>query len=732
MNNGHDLDRARDALHAISPGLPRDEWVRVGMAAQAAGLAFDDFDRWSAQADNYEARAARDTWRSFKPDGRTGAGSLFYLARAEGWNDKGEGTAPTKAPGRPAGRPVEPRKAPRPGTGAVEVWRRLEAAAVGHPYITAKQGTAEGLRVVPAGDPLRIAGHSVAGWLVVPVLPLAGGEPVSLQFIPPPGAGRKLNLPGARVAGVFIVGELAPGGTAYLCEGIGQAWACWKATGGAAVVAFGWGRVRAVAGELRQRDPSARLVLVPDRGKEDEAERIARDVGAAVAAMPEGEPPNFDANDYAQREGFDALEVLLSRASEPPKPEPTPHPLAQYVDLDAEPMAPRYVIPGFIGYGLVIIAGTHGVGKTTALLPLAMVAAGLHGHGDPLAPRHWRHVVYITEDTEQALRIVAGVVKFGGLGLDVGTVRERLHIVEARRLEPSYVAEVAATYREQFARTVDGVEVPPLVVMDTKSAVFSIDEENSNSEASAIVAMLKQSFESLPVWLVGHVAKANMSRGDVAGLALRGASAFEADANQVLYLAKDGEARYLVRGKTRFEAAWPELQIESKTAATMARDEYGDLQPVTLRWGITSPPEQSRKEAQEQAQEAARNGDAAALRGEVRGAIHTAWLGGFPLNREGVKAIVKRNRAEVTDTIESLLAERWLHEVAIPAKERTNPKRAAFLVNLTTEEHEAAVRGEGMPPAKVEVPASWRKPVAPSVPDSVPQEVREVAHASHE
>lgn len=412
--------------------------------------------------------------------------------------------------------------------------------------------------------------------------------------------------------------------------------------------------------------------------------------------------------------------------------EPTVHPLAQYIDLDAEPMAPRFVIPGFIGYGLVIFAGTQGVGKTTALLPLAMVAAGLHGHGDPLAPKHWRHVVYITEDSEQARRILTGVVKFGGLGLDMGTVRERLHIVEARRLEPSYVAEVATTYREQFARLVDGVEVPPLVVMDTKSAVFSIEEENDNSEASTIVAMLKQAFESLPVWLVGHVAKANMSRSDVAGLSMRGAGAFEGDANQALYLVKEGEARYLVRGKTRFEAEWTELQIEGKTAATMARDEFGDLKAVTLRWGIASPPERTRREAQQQAQEAAHKADAAALRDEVRDVIEEAWLTGFPLNREGVKAKVKRNRAEVTDTIENLLSERWLHEVAIPPKERTNPKRAAFLVNLKTEEHEAAQRGEGMPQAKLAVPASWRKPPVPSVPDPMPQRPTGVAHASHE
>ena len=74
--NGHDLDRARDALHAIPPDLPREDWVRAGMAAHAAGLSFDDFDSWSAQADCYKDRAARDTWRSFKPGKGIGAGTL--------------------------------------------------------------------------------------------------------------------------------------------------------------------------------------------------------------------------------------------------------------------------------------------------------------------------------------------------------------------------------------------------------------------------------------------------------------------------------------------------------------------------------------------------------------------------------------------------------------------------------------------------------------------------------
>ena len=49
-------DRARDALYAIPADLPREEWVRVGMAAQAAGLDYDVFNDWSAQAWNYNER----------------------------------------------------------------------------------------------------------------------------------------------------------------------------------------------------------------------------------------------------------------------------------------------------------------------------------------------------------------------------------------------------------------------------------------------------------------------------------------------------------------------------------------------------------------------------------------------------------------------------------------------------------------------------------------------------
>ena len=39
-----DTDRAREALHAIPPHLPRGEGVQVGRGARAARVDFDTFD----------------------------------------------------------------------------------------------------------------------------------------------------------------------------------------------------------------------------------------------------------------------------------------------------------------------------------------------------------------------------------------------------------------------------------------------------------------------------------------------------------------------------------------------------------------------------------------------------------------------------------------------------------------------------------------------------------------
>ena len=522
MHNGHDLNRARDALHAIPPDLPRDEWVRVGMGAHAAGLAFDDFNNWSAGADTYKERDARDTWRSFKPGRGVGEGTLFKLADEHG-HKQGKANRPRQTRSdKVSTRPAEPAKAPRPGMGAADVWKRCKPATAEHGYIVAKQGKPDGLRVVADGDPMHIAGQSVAGWLAVPVVPLAGGEPVSLQFIPPPGAGKKLNLPGSSVAGVFVVGDMPPGGAVYVCEGIGQAWACWKATGCAAVVCFGWGRVRGVAAELRERDASARLVLVPDVGKEQEAEAIAREVAGSFVELPEGWEQNSDVNDYAQREGAEALEALLSA---PLAPEQR-FKLLGSADLRALPplvWRVRGVLPA---HGLASVYGPSASGKSFLVLDMAAaVASGRDwfGYRVKVSP-----VVYCALEGEAGFRSrVEAWEQANRQTLPAGL---RLVLQPFRLTEPRDVQDMAAAVLTAGAGAV--------TILDTLNRAAPEADENASADMGRILEAAKalQRLTGGLVVLVHHTGK-DATKG------LRGHSSLFAALDAAVEVSRDGDRR---------------------------------------------------------------------------------------------------------------------------------------------------------------------------------------------
>jgi putative DNA primase/helicase len=212
------------------------------------------------------------------------------MAFDTGWQDPTKGPRQGQGPrqaSRPTPKPKPPEKtAPRANPAASDLWARCEPATGEHPYIVAKRGIPAGLRIVGAGDTATVAGQSVAGWLAVPVLSL-DGELRTLQLFPPPGIGKKLNLPRAQLGdGLFVVGDIAKSARCYIVEGIGQAWAVHRATGCAAVVAFGAGRMETVAKILRERFKSLPVVVVPDRGKENQAAAIARAIGGAWIELP--------------------------------------------------------------------------------------------------------------------------------------------------------------------------------------------------------------------------------------------------------------------------------------------------------------------------------------------------------------------------------------------------------------------------------------------------------------
>ena len=408
----NDTDRAHDALHCIPADLPRDDWHKVGRAAIAAGLDVDTLVEWSRNAGNFKGEQdVRAAFRTVTPDGGTGAGTLFKIAAVHGWRMGAD--KPQRMTVQAATRPVEPPRKPAPGMSAGEVWGRCEQATNAHPYIAAKQAAGVplgGLKVLPAGDGLRIANESMAGALVVP-LHRADGSISSLQFIATPevaarlkaqGKPGKLNLPGGTLEGWHTVGKIVPGGVVHICEGLATAWACWQATGAGAVVCFGWSRVRGVAADLRARDASAKLIICPDRGMESKAADIARELGCFVAAMPPGEANNFDANDLKQRDGGDVLAELLEAAQQPAPP-PLPLSVAFADELGDKFEPPDELVEGVLtaGDGSVLY-GDSNSGKTFLMIDLACaVARGVEWMGRKTEPGL---VVYLAAESPASVR----------------------------------------------------------------------------------------------------------------------------------------------------------------------------------------------------------------------------------------------------------------------------------------------------------------------------------------
>ena len=307
-----EIERARSALWSLDAGTDRDTWVKTGMAAKAAGLDFDDFHDWSAGAGNYKNEAeCRSVWQSIK-DGGIGPGSLFGAARAVGWTDGDE--APAKRPQSHQEKRQQPEASSKPPFDPRTIWDACKPATAEQAYVKQKLGLPDGLRIYDG--PLTIAGIACAGSLVLPCSTL-DGELVTLQFITPQG--KKLFLPGCKLspwpdACLIVGGPLKRDGAAYIVEGAGQAWSAHQATRAPAVVAFGVGRMAGIVRALRQRYPAARLVVVPDVGKEDQAAAIAKDVHGAWLELPPELGQNGDLNDLHQRDGLPAVAALLARA----------------------------------------------------------------------------------------------------------------------------------------------------------------------------------------------------------------------------------------------------------------------------------------------------------------------------------------------------------------------------------------------------------------------------------
>lgn len=345
-------ERVASALSYLDAG-DRDLWVRMAFATKDA-LGEDGSDawmNWSRTADNFHQAAADAVWKSAKAGGKTGAASLFYLARQAGWKDDSKPVAVDSAElaRRNAERTARDKQAAeekaKAQASAAERARAIFEAgqtvigAASHSYLERKGVKAHGgLRIgdwpVIDSDTGEV-GRTVSDALLVPIRDRTG-KLWSLQAIFDGkvlfGRDKDYLAGGAKAGHFFAIGkpQEQEGKKVYvLVEGYATGASLHECTGHCVLVSFDASNLLHVAAAIRERQLDAIILFAADNDQftkrrdgapynpgVEAATMAARAVGGFLAvprfASLDGQPTDF--NDLQQREGSEAVVTQIIAA----------------------------------------------------------------------------------------------------------------------------------------------------------------------------------------------------------------------------------------------------------------------------------------------------------------------------------------------------------------------------------------------------------------------------------
>jgi hypothetical protein len=313
--------------------------------------------------------------------------------------------------------------------------------------------------------------------------------------------------------------------------------------------------------------------------------------------------------------------------------------------------APEFVLDGVLAAGAVVFAGERGLGKTSVLLPMMMAVAGVIDY--PFKASIRRRVFYVTEDIEQARRIIAAMHKHGLITVDEQELQKMFRLCPAHRIPIDEAIWYPNTLVREFHlnECLDGstYKASPVVVLDTVNATLEIDNLNDNSEVSQFISGLREAFGPIPLITVGHVPKA--SRGDAKKASFNGAGAWENDTQQTIYLVQEGGQRYLVMGKKRFVPEYSEFLIESHLAEFTSLDKLKREVVIKAYYGIpVGVSELEKAKAQEEAKAASSRKAWEYLKEKVLAEITLNSGKGV----SDIKSAVVGSGQRITDAIKSL------------------------------------------------------------------------------
>ena len=302
-------------------------------------------------------------------------------------------------------------------------------------------------------------------------------------------------------------------------------------------------------------------------------------------------PPSKAADRKSAVDDFSTyIQAQQAAVDQPATDQPLPY--WKELSLDLTKLYPvEYLIDGFLAHSFSVTAGQPGVGKTTALISICLIAAGFTLSDSPLKTESRRKILYVTEDANQVRQSLYAYIKYWNL--DPSEVAHWFIVIESKR---SKVPEILLLAENVIRHTTNE---RPFLIIDTSNATLEIENENDNSEVGSYMAAIKQTIYtqlSTPIKIITHTAKTAQTNDDSA--LARGASAFTGDATLTAILFMDDEKnRFMRLIKTRYEPIHREISFQTHIHNEVVLTRHGNMQDVQCITVIPYPTsESSRKQ----------------------------------------------------------------------------------------------------------------------------------------
>ena len=539
-------EKARSALQRIPVG-GHDERFRIACALKSefgeAGRVL--WDTWRGERGSDKADS---DWRSIDPIGEIGIGTLFHLAKENGWRERRTDSnhfAPS--PKRSITAEVFDRTEVFDGSGseprrtaeiAAKVAKAASSAQPSHPYLQRKGIPAlSNLYEIDINDLAGITGYvpqskgvELKGRvLAIPVN--KEGQLSTLELIDEFGRKSALRGRGTKSGGFWATQELPADGettdTLLVGEGVATVITATIATAHIGIATLSSGNLCKVCEQLRGRYKNADIVVLADLGKDSEepdhhALEAARRVSGRIAIPDFGgsrDRSQNDFNDLSAVVGLEAIRQIIDGAAIPTATHDDGQSLLVRLPGDFSPKLDDHaLVQGLLPEkALAAMIGASNTGKSALALDLCVAVA----MGFPFRGLRVRQcaVLYVATEGAQglhnrmsALRVARELAPDAALG--VVTVSVDLCSSPA---DSSLLVAACTTLELMTGHPVG------LVVIDTVARAMNGADENSGADMGRFLANAEdiKTQTGATVLLIHHAGK-DTSKG------ARGHSSFRA------------------------------------------------------------------------------------------------------------------------------------------------------------------------------------------------------------